>query len=175
MRLHSRSYLLAWSAMPFWSGSSFGILFFFASESSFICFVFEEVFLLENKSIKNGVAGLYNHYYDFTWVYLCYIRTPSCCILTQKLGVVFPLPSLFFFSQALHVLLESVLISYAFTPSTLHKPSEKTKPLPFCMSNTTLSIFYPLRAILRPSNSNIVWFLPSWSTTSYSFKYSYQS
>ncbi|XP_027940650.1 AUGMIN subunit 7-like isoform X1 [Vigna unguiculata] len=28
MLLHSRSYLLAWSVMPFWSGSSFGILFF---------------------------------------------------------------------------------------------------------------------------------------------------
>lgn len=29
-------------------------------------------------------------------------------------------------------------------------------------------------AILSPSNSNIVWFLPTWSTISYSFKYSCQ-
>ncbi|WVZ17315.1 hypothetical protein V8G54_010297 [Vigna mungo] len=105
---------------------------------SFIRFVFEEVFLLENKSIENGVAGLYNHYYDFTWVFLCYIGTPSCCILTQKLGVVFPLPSLVFF-KALHVLLESVLISYAFTPYTLHKPTLAIPTLSgFCLRGALL-------------------------------------
>jgi len=46
--------------MLFWSGSSFGILVFFASESSFIFFVFEVVAgkqLLENKLIDTGVAG----------------------------------------------------------------------------------------------------------------------
>jgi len=35
------------------------------------------------------------------------------------------------------------------------------------MSNTTISIFCPLPAILNPSDSNIVWFLPTCSTAKY--------
>jgi len=75
MRLHSRSYLLAWSAMPFWSGSSFGILFFFASGSPFICFVFEEVFSARKQVDRNWSCWVL----DSTTQYYYFYPLPSSC------------------------------------------------------------------------------------------------
>ncbi|KOM58067.1 hypothetical protein LR48_Vigan11g110000 [Vigna angularis] len=51
-----------------------------------------------------------------------------------------PAQSLLFAGMERYALLEWLFFRYAFTPSALHKPSEKTKPLPFSLLVTVLSI-----------------------------------